>query len=89
MEQLGQSELGFQGVVQLAAAQALSWFGVFALQVAGLYHEVADDSVEQQRVVCLLLDQLHEVVAVDGCLVVECNADVALGCLQQDFFALS
>ena len=76
---VGQPELGRQRVVQVALAQLCAGCGMAAERVAGLNHEVADDPVEEQRVVELVAHQIQEIVAVAGCLVIECQPDVALG----------
>ena len=55
---------------------------MLAMLVTALYHKVFDDTVEEQRVVELRTDQFEEIVTVLGRLVVEGNANVALGGLQ-------
>ncbi len=79
----GCAELGLQGVAQVAVAQQDARLGVAALGVAGLDHEVFYHTVEEQRVVEVLPDQLDEVVAVDGRVVEKDDAYVALGGLQE------
>ena len=85
---LGGAELGHQGIVQLASAQRGAWLGMTTRGVAALDHKTLDDAMKEERVVELLVDQLEEVVAMDGGVVVEHHADVALGGLEQHFVAL-
>ena len=87
MDNPWRAELWFQGVTQVAIAQFLSRLCRAAVGVTSLNHEVIDDAVEEQRVVEVLVHQLQEVVAVDGGLVVEGYADVALSSLDDDLWA--
>ena len=47
VEDMGEAELGFGGVVEVASAKQLAWLGVLAVEVATLNHEVFDDTVEE------------------------------------------
>ena len=56
-------ELSLDGIVGTPLAQRDTGFGMTAVGVATLNHEVLDDTVEEQRVVELLIDEFQEVVA--------------------------
>ena len=88
MEDLRQAELWLDGIVEVARTQQLAGLGVLAVQIAALNHEVLDDTMEKQGIVDVHADELQEIVAVQGCLVIEGQTDVALGSLQQDLSAL-
>ena len=77
MEILGIDKLGFDRVAGVAAAQKVVGTGGLGVGVAGLNHEVVDHAVEEHAVIEAFLDQLDEVVAVLGRLVVEFDHDVA------------
>ena len=81
VEDLRQTEFGLNGVVVVTRTQSLSGLGMFAVQVASLYHEVLDDAMEEQGVVDVLLNEFQEVVTVLGRLVEECYTNVARGSL--------
>lgn len=83
VEYLRQTELRLLGVVEVARAESLSGFGMLAVGVAALDHEVLDDAVEEQRVVDAHLRQFQEVVAVLRRLVIEADADVACRGLEE------
>lgn len=83
MEERGQAELGLDSVVVVARAQSLSGLCMLAVQVAGLYHEVLDDAMEQQGVVDVLLDEAQEVVAMLWRLVEKRYTNVARCGLEQ------
>lgn len=68
--ELGQSEFGLDDIVEVACAESLSRLCMLAVDIARLNHEVADDAMEEQRVVDMHLDQLHEIIPMLGCLVV-------------------
>ena len=51
-------------------AQQLAGLSMTAARVAGLYHEIADDTVEEHAVVGSLAHLMEEIVAVEGCLIV-------------------
>ena len=55
--------------------------------VAALYHEIADDTVEEQAVEEVLSAQAHEVVAVHGCFVIKRHCDVSMRRVQGYFRA--
>jgi len=82
MEQLRHAELGLQRVANVALAERDSWLSMTAVGITRLYHKVLDDTVEEQRVVEVVADETEEVVAMDGRLVEELYAYVALGGLE-------
>ena len=63
------------------ASCAVSTIGcrILGVWVATLYHEVFDDTMEYGAIIIALLGELYEVVAMEWCLVVEANNDVAHG----------
>ena len=75
--------LGQKPVRQITITQQFAWLSMPAVGVACLYHEVRNDTVEKQRVIEMFSYEFQEVVAVAGCLVVELDADVALGSLKE------
>lgn len=75
--------LGLELIAEVALAQQGSRLGMAAVRVATLDHEAGYDTVEQQRVVEVALDEFQEVVTMAGCLVVEGDAYVALGGLEE------
>ena len=77
VEVLGKDKLSFDCVAGVAAAQGGVGTGGLGLGVASLNHEVIDYAVEEHAVIEAFLDQLDEVVAVLGRLVVELDHDVA------------
>ena len=79
----GVAYLGLKLVGQVACAQRGAGLGMATVGVASLYHEVGDDTVEEERIVEVLCDQTQEVVAMAWRLVIECDADVALCRFQQ------
>jgi hypothetical protein len=83
MEELGQTELWLNGIVELSPAQPLACLSTPAGGVAALYHEVLDDPMKEQRVVELGAHQFQEVVTMFGRLVEQRNADIALCGFQQ------
>ena len=66
-------------------AKKLSGLRVTARGIAGLNHEFAYDTMEQQPVVQTFADILQEVVAMERCLIIKSYAYVSLVCLKQDF----
>ena len=81
-------ELSLDGVVGTPLAQRHTRFCMTAVGVATLDHEVLDDTVEEQRVVELLIDEFQEVVAMTGCIVIERHENVSLGGLNHHLMAL-
>ena len=81
----GGHDLGLELVGQIALAEQRSRLSMAAVRVARLDHEAGYDAVEQQGVVEVALDELQEVVAVARRLVVEGDADVAFGGLEEHF----
>ena len=75
----GREELRLDGVAIIALAQRCARFGMTAVGIATLDHKVLDDTVEEQRIVELLVDEFQEVVAMTGCIVEECQHDLACG----------
>ena len=82
MEYLWQAEFSLNGVVIVARPQSLSGLGMLAVQVTALYHEVFDDTMEEQGIIDVFLDEFQEVVTMLGRLVEECYTDVARGGLK-------
>lgn len=78
MEEVG-LDLGLQRVVGTAHTELLACRRALRVGVAALNHEVANDAMEQRAIVIALRSQLQEVVAVNGCVVVEANGNVAQG----------
>ena len=88
MRQRRIDDLGGNFVTRIAVAQHLSRRSTPRGGVARLDHETGDHAVEQQRIEKPFARQLQEIIAVEGCPVVERNADVARSGMQQDFGAL-
>ena len=91
MEQtaFGREELSHDSRVGTSLAQRHTRFGMFAVRIATLNHKVLDDTVEEQRVVELLVAQTEEIVAMTGRIVEERHEDVSLGSLNHHLTALS
>lgn len=94
MEEPGEVKLRRQGVAEVAVAQlavarrreelAVGSRADTAVGVAALNHKVLDDAMEEGAVEDAFASELEEVVAVDGGLVAELNADDASRSLQTD-----
>ena len=82
MEYLWQTKFLFNCPVEVALTEELARKGILALGVATLYHEILDDTMEQQRVIHVQVYQLYEVVAVEWGGVVETQPDIAGSCLE-------
>ena len=80
MEQtaLAVEELALNGVVGTPLAQHHARLCTAAVRIATLNHETLDDTMEEQRVVELLVRQTQEVIAMLGGIVVERQQNVAL-----------
>ena len=85
VEILGINKLGLDGVAGVAVAKGGLGTGILRVAVTRLDHEVLDHAVKEHTVVVALLDELDEVVAVLGCLVVKLDDDVAQRCLEFNF----
>ena len=59
----GAENLGLDSVAGIARAEHFSLGSVAAFGIAGLNHEVFDDTVEEQSVVESVADELQEVIA--------------------------
>ena len=83
MEETG-IDFGFDGIAGAAHSEAFAGGSALGVGVSALNHEVLDDTVEQETVVIALGGELEEIVAVEGCLVIQADYDVAQsGC---DFY---
>ena len=90
MEQtaLAVEELALDGVVGTPLAQRHARLCTAAVRVAALNHETLDDTMEEQRVVELLVRQTQEVITMLGGIVVERQQDVSLCGFQTHLTAL-
>ena len=64
MEIFGIHKFGGNGIGRVSHAQRLSGFGIAAVGVASLYHEVTYDAMEQGAVVIPLFGKFEEI----GCM---------------------
>ena len=88
MENLRQTELRLSSIVEIARAQQLSWFCVFAVGITALNHKVLDDTMDEERVIYAHLRDFQEVVASLWRLVIKGDADIARRGFKQHFRAL-
>ena len=65
-------------VARTACTKRLAGRCTLALGITSLYHEIADNAVEERTIIVALGGQMQEVVAMKRCLVVEANHYVAL-----------
>ena len=84
VEILGVDKLGREGITRVAHAQHLAGGGISGGTVASLYHKLVDYTMKQSTVVISLLDQLHEVVAMRGGIVVQFHLNVSHCSLHKD-----
>ena len=83
MKELGCAKLRFECVSHVTFAQHGTRLSMPAVRVASLYHKSLDDTMEEQGVVEMFVDQANEIVAMNGCEVRKFDADVAFRRLQQ------
>ena len=81
-------DFGFKRIIRTSYAKHLSSRSAFGVWVTSLNHKVLNHSMEQCAIIIPLLCQLQEVVAVDGCLVIQANYDVAQHSLNLNFHLL-
>ena len=81
-------ELSLDGVAIIPLAQRDARFSTTAVGIATLDHEILDDTVEEQRVVELLVDEFQEVVAMTGRVVEERQDDLACGGFEHHLMRL-
>ena len=84
MEVFGRIDLRRQGTRGGVVAEVFERLGVFAQEVARLYHELVDDAVEEHTAVSSAADEGDEVVAMDRRLVEKLYRHFAPRCFDQD-----
>ena len=85
MEQLGQPELRFGGIIKFTCSQESPRFGMFAIKIATLHHKILNDAMEQQGVVELHAHHLQEIVTMLRCFIKQCNTDITLSGFKKHF----
>lgn len=84
MEVFGRIDLRRQGTRRGIVAEIFEWLGIFAQEVARLYHELVDDTVEEHAAVSSTADEGDEVVAMDRRLIEKLYRHFAPRCFDQD-----
>ena len=69
MEMLWIKDFSVEGVARSAGTESLTGLSSFGVGVAGLNHKLVDYTVEEHAVVVAFVDQLDEVIAMDGSVV--------------------
>ena len=78
-------DLGFQRIAWTADTQRLAGRRAFGIRITPLDHEILNHAVEQRTIIVAISHQFHEVVTVDGSLVIQANHDIAQHCLYLYF----
>ena len=70
MEEAGFNFRG-NGIAEGTGTQAHARLGITRLGIAGLHHEMLDDTVKKKTVIRAILHQFHEIVTVQRGLIIE------------------
>lgn len=84
MEKLWETYFGRQVIARSAFAKVCIQVGTARIGIAGLYHEVPDDAMEEQTVIEMTFAKADEIVAVPGRFIIQLDGYVALVCVEND-----
>jgi hypothetical protein len=87
MEESGEIDLSGNRVIHVVLSHLTPGQSMPRGGIAGLYHEVGNDTVPQHPVIKSLTHQLQEIVTMLRCLVIEIHHDITLRRLQQNLMA--